>query len=149
MNTLPWFCHIVRSIGTLQSQCCLLKGCKGYIVLEHLKQCANYSDYKLWNNSPHILLRFSACLFSLSLSHTMHPLILISQCPTSWLQGYPGNDSPSDVFMSGSEPSVSLQCCEKVADTPLLCLMDGACLLSPASFICWGRPIPLDPPIIS
>lgn len=61
---------------------------------------------------------------------TLSPLILISHCPPCWLQGNVGNDSPSDVFMSVAEPSVSLWCCVKVADVPPLRLIDGACLFT-------------------
>ncbi|CAB1430568.1 unnamed protein product, partial [Pleuronectes platessa] len=46
----------------------------------------------------------------------------------SWLEANVGNDSPSDVFMSVAGPSISLQCCVKVADVPPLCLMNGVCL---------------------
>lgn len=41
------------------------------------------------------------------------PLILISRCPLSCLQGHADNDGPSDVFMSTAEPSVSPQSCGK------------------------------------
>lgn len=93
---------------------------------EHCAKTSLTTNFRV--TSQHIKVNFSARLSSFSLFHSTHPLILISHCNPSRLQGYAGNDSPSDVFMSVAEPSVSLQCCGKVPDVPPLCLMDGACL---------------------
>lgn len=103
---------------------------KGYLLYQD--SSSSVQTTPTTNNritSLHIKGNLSASLpLSLSLSHTTHPLILISHCPPSRLQGCTGNDSPSDVLMSAAEPSVSLQCRGKVAELPPLCLMDGASL---------------------
>lgn len=85
------------------------------------------------------------CLSSFALATCSHWVWLGSVLRL--LQGYVGNDSPSDVFMWVAVPSVSLRCSEKVADVPTPCLMDGARRCQP--LICCGRPIPLDPPVTS
>lgn len=88
-------------------------------------------------NSRHLFLTFErlAGISRLASEHaclppvwrpTPAPLILIiSCCPFRGLRGSSGDDSTSDIFMSVTEPSVSLRYCVKVADVTPLCLMDG------------------------
>lgn len=70
-------------------------------------------------------VNLSVCPSPLSFTPCIH-WFWLATVPPSPLQGYAGNDSPSDVFMSAAEPSVSLRCSGKVADMPPLSLMDEA-----------------------